>query len=208
MEEAARDPLIAAKLGGMEIQHLLSTCMAAMPVDSDGVPFNCSHVYATGNIAADMLANATAESTGRMLAVQLYRMTDDPGMKDMLSYLIARDTMHQNQWLAAWEEVGGRHALPIPNEFPQEQENSEFNYSFLTFGVDGGSSPPEGRWTTGDSFDGKGHFSVERMQPRGEKPILAPAPDAPVQSEQLMGAAREDDSLGQKAKRMVERVTG
>jgi len=134
MEEAAKDPLIAAKLGGMEIQHLLSTCMAAMPVDSDGVPFNCSHVYATGNIAADMLANATAESTGRMLAVQLYRMTDDPGMKDMLSYLIARDTMHQNQWLAAWEEVGGRHALPIPNQFRQEQENSEFNYSFLTFG--------------------------------------------------------------------------
>jgi hypothetical protein len=38
-EEASKNPLIAAKLGGMEIQHLLSTCMAAMPVDSDDVPF-------------------------------------------------------------------------------------------------------------------------------------------------------------------------
>ena len=38
-EEASKNPLIAAKLGGMEIQHLLSTCMAAMQVDSDDVPF-------------------------------------------------------------------------------------------------------------------------------------------------------------------------
>ena len=34
-------------------------------------------------------------------------MTDDPGMKDMLRFLIARDTMHQEQWLAVLEELGG-----------------------------------------------------------------------------------------------------
>ena len=207
MDEAAKDPLIAAKLGGMEIQHLLSTCMAAMPVDSDGVPFNCSHVYASGNIAADMLANVTAESTGRMLAVQLYRMTDDPGMKDMLSYLIARDTMHQNQWLAAWEELGGRNAHPIPNDFPQEQENTDFSYSFLSFARDGKVKPPEGRWSSGESIDGRGRFRVEQMEPRGEKPSLPAAPDAPVQSEQLTGGDGES-SFSAKAKKMVQGVTG
>jgi Mn-containing catalase len=31
----------------------------------------------------------------------------------MLSFLIARDTMHQQQWLAALEELGGNQALPI-----------------------------------------------------------------------------------------------
>ncbi|ELY97244.1 catalase [Natrialba chahannaoensis JCM 10990] len=36
------------------------------------------------------------EGTGRTLATRLWEYTDDPGMKDMLSYLIARDTMHQN----------------------------------------------------------------------------------------------------------------
>ncbi len=203
VDEAAKDPLIAAKLGGMEIQHLLSTCMAAMPVDSDGIPFNCSHVYASGNIAADMLANVTAESTGRMLAVQLYRMTDDPGMKDMLSYMIARDTMHQNQWLAAWEEVGGRNSHPIPNDFPQEYENGDYNYSFLTFGRDGDVPPPEGRWSSGESMDGRGTFSIEKMEPLGEKPVLPPAPDAPVQSEQLMGAAAAE-GLMEKAKKLVK----
>ncbi len=203
VDEAAKDPLIAAKLGGMEIQHLLSTCMAAMPVDSDGIPFNCSHVYASGNIAADMLANVMAESTGRMLAVQLYRMTDDPGMKDMLSYMIARDTMHQNQWLAAWEEVGGLKSHPIPNDFPQEQENSDFNYSFMTFGRDGNVPPPEGRWSSGESMDGRGRFTMEKMEPLGEKPVLPPAPDAPVQSEQLMGA-EVAEGLIDKAKKLVK----
>jgi Mn-containing catalase len=183
-DRAAKDPLVAAALGGMNIQHVLTTTMAAMPVDASGVPFNCSHVYASGNTAADMLANAVAESTGRMLACQLHRMTDDAGMKDMLAYLVARDTMHQNQWLAAWEELGGPDAHPIPSSFPQADENQEFNYAFLTFGIDGVPAP-EGRWSEGKSFDGKGSFTTQRMQPLGEKPDLGPAsPRAAVQEEQ------------------------
>ncbi len=39
-------------------------------------------------------------------------------MKEMLSFLIARDTMHQNQWMAALEELGGASAFPIPNQPP------------------------------------------------------------------------------------------
>lgn len=186
MEEASKDPIVYATLGGMNVRHVISTCMAAMPVDAEGVPFNCSHVYATGNAAADMLANVTAESTGRMLACQLHRMTDDPGMKDMLAYLIARDTMHQNQWLAAWEELGGKDAHPIPTAFPQEQENGEVNYTFMSFGKDESVPIPQGNWTNGQSFDGKGQFKAVRMQPLGEKPQLGPAsPKAAVQKKQL-----------------------
>ena len=116
-EEGARDKAVEAVMGGMNLKNLLSAGLSAMPVDSDGVPFDMSHIYASGNIAADMTANIAAESTGRTLAVRLYNMTDDPGMKDMLSYLIARDTMHQNQWMAALEELGGAQgAFPIPQQ--------------------------------------------------------------------------------------------
>src|SRR5690606_32668689 len=136
--------------------------------------FDASHVYASGNIAADMLANVVAESTGRRLAVQLYRMTDDPGMKDMLHYLIARDTMHQNQWLAAWEELGGPENHPIPNNFPQEQEHTDFNYTFLSFGIDGVPTP-QGRRSEGISFDGRSKFTTQSMKPLGQKPNLGKA---------------------------------
>ena len=69
----------------------------------------------------------------------------DAGMRDMWSFLIARDTMHQQQWLAVIEELGG-HAgtLPIPNSFPQEKENQKFNYNFFSTSADG-SPPPPGR---------------------------------------------------------------
>ncbi len=73
-------------LGGINLKNLLSAGLSAMPVNSDGVPFDMSHIYASGNIAADMTANVAAESTGRVLATRLYNMTNDPGMKDILSY--------------------------------------------------------------------------------------------------------------------------
>lgn len=185
-EEAAKDSAVNAIMGGMNLKNLLSSGLSAMPVDSDGVPFDMSHIYASGNIAADMTANIAAESTGRTLAVRLYNMTDDAGMKDMLQYLIARDTMHQNQWLAALEELGGfTGAFPIPNSHPQSEEKTEFSYAYLGFQADG-SEPAEGRWSQGSSIDGKGEFTIQPMAPLGQVPDLGKAkPKSGAQSEQM-----------------------
>jgi len=183
-EDVSKDAVGGSILNGMSMQHILSAGLAAMPVNSDGIPFDCSHIYASGNIAGDMTANIAAESTGRILATRLYNMTDDPGMKDMLSFLIARDTMHQQQWMAVIEELGGTSAqFPIPNSFPQSQENTEFSYVYLGHMTDG--SVPEGRWTSGPSLDGKGTFTAAVSQPLGGKATLSPArPDSGAQSEQ------------------------
>ncbi|MFN4098331.1 MAG: manganese catalase family protein [Pararhodobacter sp.] len=184
-EEAAADPVAGAVLGGLNLKNLLSAGLSAMPVDSDGVPFCMSHVYASGNIAADMGANVAAESTGRILAVRLYNMTADPGMKEMLSYLIARDTMHQNQFLAALEELGGNeNVFPIPNSFPQAEENTDYSYTLLGFQNDG-SEPPQGRWSSGPSIDGNDEFTSRPMEPLGEVPNLGRArPNSGAQAEQ------------------------
>ncbi|MBY5447185.1 catalase [Rhizobium leguminosarum] len=185
-DEVARDPVASAVLGGLNMKNLLSAGLSAMPVDSDGVPFDMSHIYASGNIAADMTANVTAESTGRVLATRLFNLTNDPGMKEMLSYLIARDTMHQNQWMAALEELGGPSKIfAIPNSFPQEQELQEFSYAYLGFQQDG-SEPVPGRWSDGKSMDGKGSFKTVVPQPMGQKPVLGPAkPNSGAQAEQI-----------------------
>ena len=146
-EAATQNPIVEAIMGGMNPRQFLSAGMAALPMDSEGVPFDMSHIYASGNIAADMYANVTAEATGRALACRLYSLTDDPGMKDMLSFMIARDTMHQQQWLAVIEELGGyQGVLPIPNSFPQSEENQKFSYAFMGTSKDG-QLKAEGRWT-------------------------------------------------------------
>jgi len=186
-EDVANDSVAGAVLGGMNLRHILSTGLAATPENANGVPFNASHVYASGNLAADMYANVTAEATGRALATRLYGMTNDPGMKDMLSFLIARDTMHQQQWLAVIEELGGETAVfPIPNSFPQEQEANRFSYAYFGHRID--KQIPMGRWTAGTSLDGKGKFEPMISEPLGGEPVLAPPrPDSGAQVEQVKG---------------------
>ena len=194
-EAGVADKVVGAVMGGenprhvvegMLHRHLLSTGMAAYPANSDGVPFDMSHIYASGNLAADMYCNVAAETTGRVLAVRLSNATNDAGMKDMWSFLIARDVMHQQQWLAVIEELGGLEgALPIPNSFPQSEEHTQFSYSFFATGVEG-SPPPQGRFTAGPSLDGKGTFSVFQNRPMGEEPVLGPArPDSGAETQQI-----------------------
>ncbi|WP_407430388.1 manganese catalase family protein [Arcticibacter sp.] len=180
------NPVVKEIMGGMDPRHYLSTGLAAMAADANGVPFNGSWVVASGNLAADMYANVMAESTGRVLATRLWNSTEDPGMKDMLSFLIARDTMHQNQWLAVLEELGGLKSVhPIPNSFPQTEGPSEFNYAFVSTNLDHPENPGT-RWSQGPSIDGKGEFTFVHGVPLGSEPKLSPPiPEAYAQMEQM-----------------------
>jgi Mn-containing catalase len=151
-EIAGKNGTVEAVLGGQDPRQVLSSGLAAMPVDVNGNPFNGSWAIATGNLAADMNANVHAEGGGRLLATRLCEMTDDPGMKEMLSFLIARDTMHQNQWQAVLEELTDM-GMPVSSDFPQEQEAQESAYEF--FSHSNGEVPEDARWTNGTSVDSK-----------------------------------------------------
>ena len=102
-----------------------------------------------------------------------------------------------NQWLAVLEELGGLQGVhPIPNSFPQGEENSKFSYSFLSTNiateVNGQANSSQGRWSSGESIDGKGEFSFEKAMPFGDKPNLAPAkPEGFAQTEQM----KDDDNF-------------
>jgi Mn-containing catalase len=200
---AASNPLIESVLGGKDPRHVLSSGLGAMAADSNGVPFNGSWIISTGNIAADMHANIHAEASGRVLATRLYEMTDDPGMKDMLAFLIARDTMHQNQWMAVLQELGDGH--PVPNSFPQHLENQDVNYTFISTNVDREPSP-HARWTEGSSIDGKGQFTFMHAEPMGGIPDLAMADkEVHAQTQQMVGREpyHQDKSIIEKAKDML-----
>ncbi|MDZ5810910.1 manganese catalase family protein [Halorubrum sp. AD140] len=173
-ESAREDPIIDELMRTGQPRQALSAGLHAMPVDSNGVPFTGNYVVASGNLAADMYANVMAESTGRVLATRLYEFTDDPGMKEMLEYLIARDTMHQNQWHAALESLGEHR--PVPASFDQEKENQEHNYSFMSTAREERVDPKQ-PWTQGEAPDGKGEFSYAPRQPGGGAPDLKAAID-------------------------------
>ncbi len=193
---AGSNPIVGSIMGGMDPRHILSSGLSAMAVDSNGVPFNGSWVVGSGNIVADMYANVMAETTGRVLATRLWELTDDPGMKDMLAFLIARDTMHQNQWLAVIEDLGGvKNNLPVPNSFPMTEEVRAFEYAFISTDIHK-PQPPNARWASGPSIDGKGEFSFVYASPMGQEPKLGP-PDVQghAQTQQVKGAVADKSIL-------------
>jgi len=174
-EEAAKNPILLAAMGGMNPQHAIVSGLGARPDDSMGYPWNARYTIASGNLLADFRANLNAESQGRLQAVRLYEMTDDSGVRDMLAFLIARDKMHQNQWLAAIAELEEKEGKVVPNTFNAEKEKQEVSYSFMNCSK--GTESAEGRWAKGTAMDGNGEFEyIEDPEPMGQIPILMPAP--------------------------------
>ena len=153
------DPTVAAVIGGTDLQHAIVAGAGARAVDSMGNPWQGSYITASGNLLADFTANANAEMQGRLQVARLYHMTDDHGVRDMLSFLLARDTMHQNQWIAAARELQeeGHESMPVPSNFPLNKEKRDVAYQYLNFSD--GTAAAEGSWASGPTPDGKGEFS-------------------------------------------------
>lgn len=171
-EKAAADPIVGAIMGGMNPQHAIVHGLGASPKDANGVPWNAGYVVASGNLLADFRANVNAESQGRLQVARLYSMTDDRGVKDMFSFLIARDTMHQNQWLAAIAEMEAKEGVIVPSTVPPEWEKSEVAHVFYP---NADSTASQLEFLKGDAPDGN-PFTVEEPKPSGGMPTLKPAP--------------------------------
>jgi Mn-containing catalase len=195
-EDGAKDPIVGAVMGGvnprdviaasMNPQHAIVSGLGATANDSVGYPWNGRYIIASGNLLADFRSNLHAESQGRLQAVRMYEMSDDPGVKDTLSYMIARDTMHQNQWLAAIEDLesSGLDTTPVPSSFPLELEKRDAAYQF--WNLSSGEESREGRWAKGSSMDGKGQFEyLANPQP------LGPEPEPPIPDPRLHGTGKK-----------------
>ena len=100
---------------------------------------------------------------------RLYQLTSDEGVRNTLSFLLARDTMHQNQWLAAIEELvaDGLEDTPAPKSFPQSREIQSVAYQY--WNCSEGEESSAGRWASGPAPDGKGEFEyLANPVPLGE----------------------------------------
>jgi Mn-containing catalase len=167
-QAGASNPLVNAVMGGTSVreaimagmnpQHFIVAGLGAQPRDSNGNPWTSNYIVSSGNLMADFRFNVTAESQGRLQVARLYELTEDKGVRDMLSFLIARDTMHQNQWLAAIEELekDGIGGTPVPVTFPQSREFQAASYQFWNNSE--GTQSAEGGWASGPTPDGRGTF--------------------------------------------------
>lgn len=188
-KNAAADPVVAAVMGGMDPQQAIVSGGGPTLADSNGVPWNGRFIVASGNLLADFRANVAAESQGRVQTARLWHMTDDPGVKAMLKFNLARDTYHQNMWLAAIEELqaDGLEGTIAPNDLFDEEFDE---HASTLWHLSDGTESDKGRWAHGTAPDGvhENKFLVD-PQPLGNKQA-GPPPDPKLY-------ATYDGSLGE-----------
>jgi Mn-containing catalase len=175
-QAASANPALAAVLGGQNVQHAIVTGGAAMPTNSQGVPWNGGYIVASGNMLADFRHNVAAEAQSRLQTARVYQMTDDPGVKDMLQFNLARDTFHQQQWLLGIEQLieDGLVEDGIEDSLRAE-EKAEPARTFYSFHE--GSTAAEGRWAQGATLIGNDEIRFEPGMPLADDVNEVPAPD-------------------------------
>jgi Mn-containing catalase len=173
------DDMTEAVIAGMMPQHLIVSGQGAILKDSMGVPWNGNFIASgSGNLLADFRWNLMAESQGNLQAGRLYEMTDDMGVRDMLSFNIARDYMHQNQWAAAIEQLrlDGLEAFRVPGTFPQDRVLQSQAHTF--YNLSAGTESRDGRWAQGPTIDGLAEFDyLTEVKPFSNDRGLTPPAD-------------------------------
>ncbi|RML38406.1 putative Mn-containing catalase [Pseudomonas savastanoi pv. glycinea] len=153
--------------------HITSLlCGAGAPLtNSAGVPFTAAYIDTIGEPTADFRSNIAAESRAKIVYERLMNVTDDPGVKEALGFLMTREIAHQLSFEKAL------HAIQ-PN-FPQgklpgmpEFTNKYFNMS--------GEPNVRGPWNQGGNWE-----YVESPQPAvdggdGTASVTLDAKDADV----------------------------
>jgi Mn-containing catalase len=167
-----------AMFAGMNPQHAIVSGLGAVPKDSVGMPWSGNYIAASGNLLADFRFNLMAESQGNLQVGRLYEMTDDRGVRDMLSFNLARDIMHQNQWAAAIEELraDGLEDFIVPGTMPLDRVRMDQASTF--WNCSAGTESGQCRWAQGPTIDGTGDFQyLADPQPLTNDMGIAPQPN-------------------------------
>lgn len=112
--------------------------------NSAGVPWTAAYVDTIGEPTADFRSNIAAEARAKIVYERLMNVTDDPGVKDALGFLMTREIAHQLSFEKALHSIQ-------PN-FPQgklpgmpEFTNTYFNMS--------GEPNVRGPWNEGEEWE-------------------------------------------------------
>lgn len=113
--------------------------------DSAGVPWTAAYVDSRGEPTADLRSNIAAEARAKIVYERLINITDDPGVKDALSFLMTREVAHQKSFEKA--------LYAIENNFPSGKLPAVEKYANMYVNTSQGEGDATGPWNSGDQWD-------------------------------------------------------
>jgi Mn-containing catalase len=114
--------------------------------NSSGVPWTAAYVDSRGDPTCDLRSNIAAESRAKIIYERLINITDDPGIKDALGFLMTREVAHQKSFEKALYSIEPN--FP-PGKLPAKPEFADV-YFDMSQGGDG--LDVRGPWNSGDNW--------------------------------------------------------
>ncbi|AOM79654.1 manganese catalase family protein [Pedobacter steynii] len=73
--------------------------------NSQGIPWCASYIHSNGDLTVDLRSNLASESRAKLVYEHLMKFTEDPYVKDTLSFLMTREVAHYKMFEAALESI-------------------------------------------------------------------------------------------------------
>ncbi|MDR5856380.1 manganese catalase family protein [Caballeronia sp. LZ062] len=111
--------------------------------NSAGYPWTAAYIDTIGEPTADLRSNIAAEARAKIVYERLINVTDDPGIKDALGFLMTREIAHQKSFEKALHSIQ-------PN-FPQGKLPGKPEFTSVYFNMSKGDDA-RGPWNEGGDW--------------------------------------------------------
>jgi Mn-containing catalase len=141
-EGSGEGELLAEITQGGE-SHTLSLLYGggAALINSGGAPWTAAYVDTIGEPTADLRSNIAAEARAKIIYERLINVTDDPGVKEALGFLMTREIAHQKSFEKA--------LYAIEPNFPSGKLPGMPEFTNKYYNMSQGEGDAEGPWNTG-----------------------------------------------------------
>ncbi|HKV15911.1 MAG TPA: manganese catalase family protein [Reyranella sp.] len=148
--------------------------------NSSGVPWTAAYVDSRGEPTCDLRSNIAAEARAKIIYERLINITDDPGIKDALGFLMTREISHQKSFEKA--------LYAITDNFPPGKLQGVAPYTDVYVNTSQGEGDATGPWNNGPQWQriddleeampaDKGNGQATVKLSRGEQTVARKATD-------------------------------
>ncbi|KUY88397.1 Mn-containing catalase [Burkholderia territorii] len=114
-------------------------------MNSGGVPWSAAYIDTIGEPTADLRSNIAAEARAKIIYERLINVTDDPGIRDALGFLMTREVSHQKSFEKA--------LYAITDNFPPGKLAPVEPYDRVYFRMQPDAQPLAGPWNHGGDLE-------------------------------------------------------
>jgi Mn-containing catalase len=113
--------------------------------NSGGQLWNAGYIDSIGDPSADLRSNIAAEARAKIVYERLINLTEDPGVRDALGFLMTREIAHQQSFEKALYSM-------TPN-FPPGKLPGDPRFTNVYFNMSQGAGDARGPWNSDENFE-------------------------------------------------------